>query len=219
MNSLEAAHAELAAGNIEESLKLFIQYTEAHPEDPVGYVAVGDVLAKMNELARSERFYLKAIELDGNIATAYYGLGNLYFITEKYDLAEKKFIEAEEKGMKQGDLYFMLGMTFLKKGNELAGIPYFQRAKELNPNDIEAAFQYGLSLAKMHYFGQAKPVFKEILSKAPEHIDSLYNLALIYIHDNAWDKAERNLKLVLSIKPNHHMADDALEIVKRNMNS
>ena len=45
---------------------------------PVGYINFGNLLMHMKDFEHAERFFNRAIELDANAATAYYGLGNLY---------------------------------------------------------------------------------------------------------------------------------------------
>ncbi len=45
-----------------------------NPNDAIGYVNFGNLLATMNDVERAERFFQKAITVDEKAATAYYGL-------------------------------------------------------------------------------------------------------------------------------------------------
>ena len=55
--------------------------------------------------------------------------------------------------LNESDVYFMLGMSYY----QLESLPYaqanLQRAVELNPVDIDARFQYGLTLAQLELIG------------------------------------------------------------------
>ena len=56
------------------------------------------------------------------------------------------FEQAMQKGIDHGDNYFMLGISLMQLEQGKLALPYLQRATELNPQDEEAAFQYGLIL-------------------------------------------------------------------------
>ncbi|WP_143522859.1 tetratricopeptide repeat protein, partial [Pseudomonas sp. 2822-15] len=92
---------------------------------------------------RAVTFFKKAIELDGNLATAYYGQGNAYFNQQEFLYAIDAYQEALNKGLKEGDVYYMLGMSFYHHGDLTRALPSLQRASEINPTDLEANFQYG----------------------------------------------------------------------------
>ena len=58
----------------EKAVELFTKAMEENPEDSIGYINFGNLLASMNENDRAERFFQKAITLDEEAATAYYSL-------------------------------------------------------------------------------------------------------------------------------------------------
>src|SRR5699024_11943694 len=97
---------------------------------------------------RSKRFFDKAVELQPGAATAYYGLGNVYYQQKKYKEAQKNYKKAIESGLEEGDVFYMLGMAFKGDEQDLLALPYLLRATEINPKDTESLFQYGLTLAQ-----------------------------------------------------------------------
>ena len=63
-------------------------------------------------------FFQKAIELDEQAATAYYGAGNIYFNQEQYDEAKNMYELSLKKGMDHSDLFFMLEDLQLSRPTE-----------------------------------------------------------------------------------------------------
>ena len=80
--------------------KLFTQAIEAEPEDAIGYVNFGNLLAVLDDTERAERFFQKAITVDETAATAYYGLANLYYNVERYAEAAKLYEKAVQHKLK-----------------------------------------------------------------------------------------------------------------------
>ena len=56
----------------EEAAQFFTEAIENDPENPVGYINFGNLLATLNDVERAERFFQKAITVDEKSATAYY---------------------------------------------------------------------------------------------------------------------------------------------------
>ncbi len=80
----------------EEAAQAFNDAIEANPEEAVGYINFGNLLAVLNDTERAERFFQKAITLDDQAATAYYGLANLYYNNERYSEAATLYQKAIE---------------------------------------------------------------------------------------------------------------------------
>lgn len=65
----------------------------------------------------------------------------------------------------------------------LLAIPYLLRSVELAPEDVEAAFQYGIALAKSDMFEEAIDALERVLMLKPDDADALYNIGAAYL---AW---------------------------------
>src|SRR5690554_1163259 len=147
----------------EDSVKAFTNAIEENPNDPIGYVNFGNVLAAMNDVERAERFFQKALTLDEKAATAYYGLANLYYNSERYVEAAKLYQKSIECGIEGADAYFMLGKSFEKDGQPKLALPYLQRAAELAKEDAEIRLSYGILLCQLEMFDIAKGELEYVL--------------------------------------------------------
>lgn len=96
----------------EEAAQAFTQAIEGQPNDAIGYVNFGTLLAAMGDIERAERFFQKAITVDEKAATAYYGLANLYYEAERYTEAAKLYQKSIDYGIEGADAYYMLAKSF-----------------------------------------------------------------------------------------------------------
>ena len=84
-------------------------------------------------LKKQNLFSNKAITLDEEAGTAYYGLANLYYNKERYEEASKFMKQAIRKGVEEADAYFMLGKSLERSEQVKLALPYLQRAAEFAP--------------------------------------------------------------------------------------
>ncbi|TQR14786.1 tetratricopeptide repeat protein [Psychrobacillus soli] len=193
--------------NYEKAAELFTKAIEENPDEAIGYINFGNLLASMNENDRAERFFQKAITLDEHAATAYYSLANLYYNADRFEEAAKLYEKAIAGGIEGADAYFMLGKSFEKEGHTKLSLPYLQRAYELASGDIQIALSYGIALASMEMFEQAEPLFKEILEADAENADAHYNLGVLYaVSTSDTDAALHHLKEAFTIQPTYDQA-------------
>lgn len=194
-------------GNYEKAIELFMQAVKEHPEDATGYINIGNIFASLNDAGQAEPFFQKALTLDSNAGTAYYGLANLYYNEERFEEAAKLYEKALQTGLQSADVYFMLGKSFEQAGSDKLALPYLQRAAETAEDDLEINLSYGILLAKLELFAEAKPVFEDIIEQDAEHADAHYNLGVLYAVSTE-DKAGalRHLKQAFTAQPEHTQA-------------
>ena len=194
--------------NYEKAAELFNKAIEENPEESIGFINFGNLLASMNENERAERFFQKAITLDEKAATAFYSLANLYYNTERFEEAAKLYEKAITNGIEGPDAYFMLGKSFQKVDQTKLALPYLQRAYELDETqDIQIKLTYGIALASLEMFDIAEPIFKEILELDPENADAHYNMGVLYaVSTSDTESALKHLKAAFTIQPNYDQA-------------
>lgn len=193
--------------NYDKAAEAFSKAIEENPNEVIGYINFGNLLASMNEAERAERFFQKAITLDEKAATAYYSLANLYYDAERFEEAAKLYEKAITHEIDGPDAYFMLGKCFEKTGQTKLSLPYLQRAYELGTNDLQIKLSYAIALASFEMFKEAEPILKEILEVDDQNADAHYNLGVLYaVSTSDTEAALHHLKEAFTIQPSYDQA-------------
>ncbi len=202
MGHNEKAIQALEAGNFEKAVAEFIRAAEEAPDDPVGYVNVGNVFASVGDAEKAEPFFQKALVLDPHMGTAFYGLANLYFNQERYDEAATLYEKSIQAGVKEADAYYMLGKSLERTEKGKLALPYMQRAMELAPDDLEIRLSYGIVLANEGIYELAEHEFQTILEADDTNADAHFNLGFLYaVSTEDRESALHHLKQAFTIDP------------------
>ncbi|WP_431030519.1 tetratricopeptide repeat protein [Lysinibacillus sp. LZ02] len=191
----------------EDAAQAFNDAIEQNPNEAVGYINFGNLLATMNDVERAERFFQKAITVDEQAATAYYGLANLYYNVERFVEAAKLYQKSIEHGIEGADAYFMLAKSFEREGNQKLALPYMQRAAELAPDDVEIRLGYGILLCTLEIFEQAKSELEFVIAQDINNVDAHYNLGVLYaVSTDQIEDAKYHLKQAYTLAPEFDQA-------------
>lgn len=215
MSIQQQAIQEMQEGNYEKAVELFMKAIEEHPDDATGYINIGNIFASLGDAEHAEPFFQKALTLDDKAGTALYGLANLYYNQERFEESAKLYEKAIQTGLESADAYFMLAKSLENTGSDKLSLPYMQRAAELEPADMEIKLSYGILLAKLELFKEAKPVFEEILAADPEHADAHYNLGVLYaVSTEDQERALSHLEQAFTVEPEHTQARYLFDMIK-----
>ncbi|MEK4759375.1 tetratricopeptide repeat protein [Viridibacillus sp. FSL E2-0187] len=191
----------------EDAVKAFTQAIEEEPNNTVGYINFGNLLASMDETERAERFFQKAITLDEKAATAYYGLANLYYNSERFMEAAKLYEIAIRLGIEGEDAFYMLGKSFERAGETKLALPYLQRAAELAPEDVQVRLAYGILLCSLEMFDVAQKELQYVIDQDWNNADAHYNLGVLYaVSTERTEDALYHLKQAFTLQPEFEQA-------------
>lgn len=219
MNDNEKGIQALQEERFEEAIQSFMQAIEKQPENPVGYINLGNVFAAVNDIEKAEQFFQQAIVLDDKAATAYYSLANLYYNTERFDEAARLYEQSIQLEMDGADAYYMLAKSFEHLGKLQLALPYSLRASELAEDDVQIQLTYGIHLAQLELFNEALVQFKKVLQLDDEQADAHYNLGLVYaVSTNEKEKAIDHLERAFTIEPNHIQAREIHTMITSALN-
>ncbi|HWL27052.1 MAG TPA: tetratricopeptide repeat protein [Ureibacillus sp.] len=203
----------------EDAAKAFTEAVENNPNDAIGYVNFGNLLAAMNDVERAERFFQKAITVDEKTATAYYGLANLYYDAERYIEAAKLYQKSIEHGIQGADAHYMLAKSFEREEKYKLALPYMQRAAELAPEDLQIRLSYGILLCTLEMFDVAKGELEFVLEKDESNADAHYNLGVLYaVSTENSEAALHHLKQAYTISPEFEQAKYIYDMVSQRYN-
>ena len=191
----------------EDAAQAFTNAIEQNPENALGYVNFGNLLAAMNDIERAERFFQKAITVDEQAATAYYGLANLYYESERYTEAAKLYQKSIDYGIEGADAFFMLAKCFEREEQHKLALPFMQRAAELAPEDLQIRLSYGILLCSLEMFEYAEKELQFVIDEDWNNADAHYNLGVLYaVSTQNVDGAKYHLKQAFTLQPEFDQA-------------
>jgi adenylate cyclase len=207
--------------NLNEAQKHFERALEIDPRSFDAKIGLASVLSQFvangrnhivdgvdilpaEDLARSEKLLLAAMEQDSNDPKLFYELGNLRRLQNRFSDAKillEKSIQIDPNNV-QGFLF--LGMTFIYLGEPEQAIPCFQRNIEVSPESPNIFFAYWWLADAYLLMGetdQAIEWFTKARALNPEFAPSSLFLAAALGLKGDIDEAKVNLAEGLKLRP------------------
>lgn len=204
----------LRESRLNEAYEALCKHLQERPEDALSWTNLGNVFLAMKKPEDGILAFKKALGLDSGMAAACYGLGTAYDQLDRPDLARAAFLQAIKLGLSDHDTCFMAGLMLMKEKKPMLAIPYLQTAKEGNPVDPEAAFQFALALAAAGFEEEAEQAFLDVLQLDSAHSDAFYNLGVIKARSGELKQATDYFEEALRCQPDHLLSKRALAELK-----
>jgi tetratricopeptide (TPR) repeat protein len=164
--------------------------------------------------------FKKVLEINPDLAEAYYNLGNIYTL-KKND--QPKAIKHYQKALALNPMHvlahFSLGNAYLKNDQTEEALLEFKEALRLNPDYFPSQINLGLSQLRLGQTSQARITYETALLKQPDNAGVHKNLGIIYSKNNVNpDKAIFHYQEYLRLAPNQDEAtqiQSAIQALKR----
>ena len=172
-------------------------------------------LAKVDLLLRSYDPAMQrindALRLDDRLDEAYFLKGRLYLETGDTVTAASSFQTVVEVAPDRYDAYIQLGLLYAAAHDDLA-LEYFQTARTLKPNSIEAIYDQAMFLqengtADRERYEQALDLYDEILVLDTANATAAFNKGFVHLEYLAqYDSAARWFGEAILRLPYYHQA-------------
>ena len=108
--------------------------------------------------------------------------------------------------------WIQLGNDYFDTQQRQRAIDAYARALELQPNNPDVITDQGVMYRELGAHDKAIANFKKANELDPKHIQSLYNLGVVYAHDlKDADKAAQAWRRVIDVAPGSPQAAQALQ--------
>jgi tetratricopeptide (TPR) repeat protein len=161
-------------GEFEKALEAFDKAQAADPNDPGVQSARAGVLLQVGRWKEAQNVLRKELKTNPNDENALNGLGTIAWQDEQqYEQAVDYFQQAlrvhPTPDSFNASLHNNLGAVYCEMGRCSEGIPHFQRAIELTPNDPEYHTNLGNAFGLMGRFAEARAEVEKALTLAPDY--------------------------------------------------
>ena len=117
---------------------------------------------------------------------------------------------------KNRNAWVELGNTYFDAQMPAKSVEAYAKALELNPNDPNVLTDQGVMFRQLGWFDKAIENFTKANTIDPRHIQSLYNIGIVYRHDlQDYVKATEVWKKYLEINPTGETADRIREEIRQ----
>ncbi|CAD8200553.1 unnamed protein product [Paramecium octaurelia] len=160
--STQAPETWIAIGNcfsltkeIDNSIKFFGRAIQLRKDYSYAYTLSGHEFSQNENFQQAKKSYEAATSLDQRQYNAWWGQGNMYYKTDKYEDAIKCFIQAIRINPNNPVLPTFLAMSYAAKGEHNDALKYFEQSERLDPMNGLNKYQKANSLIKMDKYEQA----------------------------------------------------------------
>ncbi len=156
----------------------------------------------------------KAVELNPNLAYAWFHLGRIDLINNKLDDAERELLKAIDLNGTMGHAYVLLADVYKKKGDEENYKKYHKKAEEMGAIDPAEYYNKAVEYINAGNDKEAKGYLEKTLQVDPKYADAYYQLGLLYLRLGDMNKCVEMLKKYLELAPNGKYAGDCQGLIQ-----
>lgn len=199
----QLADLEREQGDLPEAIRL---YREALALDrqPFLYLGLGDVLQRAGRLDEAVEAFQAALELDPDLAVAYYDLGVTYGNQGRLDEAVDAYeraLELAPEGLPAAKTLNNLGALSQSQGDLATAETFFARAVAAAPDHLESRYNLAILRLGQGDVAEAVELLEEAAELAPNHEQVALALGNAYLAAGRGDDAYRAFLLVRRLYP------------------
>jgi arylsulfatase A-like enzyme/Flp pilus assembly protein TadD len=202
-NDLSRAREMGLSGQADTGIALIQGIIRQDPNIVDAYFALGNIYFRERRYQEAIDQFQIALALKPDDSFTVMNIANCYVGLRQPDRAETFVLDYLKKGLKDSQLYFLLGNINYRQKKYNSAIPYFRQCLSLNSESASA----DNALAAIYYLkddlDQAEAFSREALRLSPKLSSVHYNLAQILEKKGRLDEAEAAYKAELNITPSH----------------
>ena len=156
----------------------------------------------------------KAIDLEPTNPLFYSESGKIYFAKDEFDKAKEQFVKAQI--LKPGFLesQFFLSLIKEKQGDAKGAVKSLERLQNFYPLNSDIVFQLGRLYFNRGETDKAIAQFQNVLEINPDHLDSLYLMALALEKKGERTEALIYIAKALALSPENQVLKKKFEDLK-----
>ena len=125
---------------LEEAEKIYLRSIGLNDKNKVPFINLAIIYRIQGRLNDALELYRKVIEINQNDPEGYYGIGELFFIVDNYEVSMPFFDKALELYISMNsslvyDVYYYKGIIHFRKNEFVEALKYLEEAKIGNPNN------------------------------------------------------------------------------------
>ncbi|EIE23188.1 TPR-like protein [Coccomyxa subellipsoidea C-169] len=185
----------------ETALRFFQRALQLDPAFPYAYTLCGHEYFANEDFDRAKACYENAIRLDRRHYNAWYGIGQIEYRQEKFEMAAFNFKFALNLNGRSSVLRCNLGMALAKMGKPAEALAHMDKAIAADPANPLARFERAGVLLAQERFVDALAELEALRDIAPREASVWFQMGKIYKRLDRPDEALQHLCHALDLKP------------------
>jgi FkbM family methyltransferase len=180
---------------------------------------LGTALTLQNDLQLAEKWYLRALNIQPQLAKSHYNLGFVYEQEDDWEKAIVHYNHAITINDNYTKAYYRLGLIFKRQKQFTQAIEQFSQVLHLDPKHQGAKF----NLALLWQQGESADFIQNLLGETDlellHHLtEEINDTGAILVRERQWEQAKIYFKLVIELDPDCVLAHYNLGCVLQNQN-
>lgn len=179
----------MSRGDFEGAARAFAQATEADPEDPRAWLALGRAHMAAERYPRARDAFTRVAHLRRHAALPRVLIGHTWELQRRYDEALLAYRHAVEVAPESAYAHRVLGTRLVRWGRPEAAVEPLARSVALDPAHAETWNALGLARYHAEDRAGAERAFREGIARHPAHTGLRLGLAALLINAERFDEA------------------------------
>ena len=196
---INLANLYASSGRPSKAADIYEQYMSSNDKDVAMMLNLAGALGESGDLEGAEKWIQQVLFEDPDNDQAYKVLARAYYQLGKYDMALLLNEMASNIKEEDSEIRNTMGLTYMRQDDEVRAGEQFQKARELDPTNLEANLNLGFLALGSGDFQLAAECFNAVLQRYPGDIDAHLGLAVAYRGIADFDSAIAEYDTILGI--------------------
>ena len=203
----------------EAAIAQYKEILNISPENIELFNYVGELYSNSSAVAKGEKYFLKAYELDNSNSAACFWLAIINEHRKDFKAAIK-YLKGSKEMDKDPRLSLRLSFYYTQSGGYREAIKLLEEAHERWPQDSEVAYFLALGYDDINKTEKSLEMLKKIVEKNPDNMEARMQYAVISERSGDIKVAEENFRAILKRNPKDHIVLNYLgySLADRGMN-
>jgi tetratricopeptide (TPR) repeat protein len=179
---------------------------------------LGILAMNQGDYPAAETSYLKALEVEPALTTAYVNLADLYRMLGRDQEGEQLLRDAITQSPDMAAVHYALGLNLVRKGNHDAAMKFLEQAARLEPANARYAYVYGVGLHSTGQKQEAVDYLENALVENPFDRDLLYSLSTFNQELGNRDQSLKYAEQLLEYYPSDQNYQQLIQYLKTQAN-
>jgi tetratricopeptide (TPR) repeat protein len=197
-----------ANGDSSRAAESYEKALRNNPKHPGAIINLTQYYVQTKQLGEAERIVADAESKDikGKVDEVRAARGILYAAQDNFAEATKVLVSLATKRPENPLYPQLLARLYNAKGVKEQAVQYYKQASDLNPGDMDLAYEYALLLQDLKEYETAMTVMKVVQGKNMDNKSVDFMIGRLYFAVQNWGEAARNLQFAVDKRPDHFLS-------------